>query len=83
MPNDYGLYDMSGNLFEWTHDSYTSSLGTGATTDPVHSFSISLRVVRGGGWLSPPKALRSAERNKSTPEERYSNVGFRVGRRYP
>ena len=82
IPNDYGLYDMSGNLWEWTHDTYTISLGTGATTDPVREIDSS-RVIRGGRWHSAPVYLRSAGRSYYTPSNRNYSIGFRTGRTYP
>ncbi|MEC7987595.1 MAG: SUMF1/EgtB/PvdO family nonheme iron enzyme, partial [Myxococcota bacterium] len=78
-PNDNGLYDMSGNLWEWTHDTYTASLGTGATTDPVREMDSNC-VFRGGYWKNWPYDLRSARRNNHIPSHRTEAVGFRVGR---
>ena len=87
IPNDYGLYDMAGNLWEWTHDSYTASLGTGATTDPVREID-SDRVYRGGSWEDGPHNLRSSRRLPSLPSNRFSDTlstgfGFRTGRSNP
>ena len=79
LPNDNGLYDMSGNLWEWTHDTYTVSLGTGTTTDPVRE-NDSSRVIRGGYWKNYPSYIRSATRNGSAPTNQGGGIGFRVGR---
>ena len=82
IPNDWGLYDMSGNVHEWTHDTYTYSLGTGATTDPVREID-PYRVFRGGYWYSNPDFLRSARRNNYNTSSRWPWIGFRTGRTYP
>ena len=82
IPNHYGLYDMSGNVYEWTHDTYTGSLGTGATTDPVREID-SNRVIRGGGWNLYPGNLRSAGRGNPPSAHRYYGFGFRPGRSNP
>ena len=70
---------MSGNVWEWTHDTYTASLGTGDTTDPVREID-SYRVVRGGSWSHNPHDLRSARRYDNAPGSRFHHFGFRVGR---
>ena len=79
IPNDYGLYDMAGNLSEWTHDSYTESLGTGAATDPVREID-SYRVYRGGNWRTYPNYVRSARRTYTSLSYRGREIGFRIGR---
>ena len=75
-------YDMSGNLGEWTHDTYTGSLGKGATTDPVRE-SDSYRVIRGGNLHHYPNNIRLARRSYNLPTARYFYIGFRVGRTAP
>ena len=82
IPNDYELYDMAGNIYEWTHDSYTLSLGTGATTDPVREVD-SNRVIRGGSWHYNVLRLRSARRSYHGPDNRSYDIGFRTGRTSP
>lgn len=72
-PNDWGLFDMHGNVWEWCEDSkrsYTSS----AQTDPVGVGSS--RVLRGGSCNSPPRNCRSANRYYGNP--RNFSIGFRV-----
>jgi formylglycine-generating enzyme required for sulfatase activity len=80
-PNGFGLYDMVGNVFEWTEDCYHDSY-SGAPTDGSAwtASDCSARVVRGGSWRSNPEELRSASRNSGTAENRNSNLGFRIGR---
>ncbi|TXH12057.1 MAG: formylglycine-generating enzyme family protein [Hyphomicrobiaceae bacterium] len=81
-PNAFGLFDMHGNVWEWTadpwHDSYQ-----GAPTDGmawIEGGDASRRVVRGGSWYDNPDFLRSALRDRSTTDVRSRNLGFRVGR---
>jgi formylglycine-generating enzyme required for sulfatase activity len=76
-PNELGIYDMNGNVYEWCNDwygMYTKS----AKTDPTGVSSGSHRVIRGGGWSSTAKYARAASRYISTSESRNSNLGFRL-----
>jgi formylglycine-generating enzyme required for sulfatase activity len=79
LPNGLGIYDMSGNVYEWCWDrngSYTS----GAQTDPVGATSGSDRVLRGGYWGHFGQFLRSALRNCVIPSDRDGGIGFRLVR---
>jgi formylglycine-generating enzyme required for sulfatase activity len=80
LPNAWGLYDMSGNVWEWCEDWYHKSY-SGAPTDGSAwvSPSGSYRVIRGGGWLDNAGNCRSANRSYS-PGRRYNNLGFRLAR---
>ncbi|MFO1184352.1 MAG: SUMF1/EgtB/PvdO family nonheme iron enzyme [Bauldia sp.] len=81
-PNEFGLYDMSGNVAEWTEDCYRNSY-LGAAREAVAwqgTGTCQTRVLRGGSWYSLQKALRSADRDGTAPTVRYANVGFRVAR---
>ena len=66
--NSHGLYDMMGNVYEWTQYSSDDSSGTSALKN---------KVVRGGSWSSPSHFLRPSDRVAKDPELRYSDVGFR------
>ena len=76
-PNNWGLYDMHGNVREWCWDWY-GSYTTGAQADPRGVASGSNRVWRGGGWNFHGQFLRSAERLNYYPYGRASYVGFRL-----
>jgi formylglycine-generating enzyme required for sulfatase activity len=76
LPNDYGVYDMSGNVLEWVHD-YYGAYSTGSVTDPVTELG-SYRVLRGGYWGHTPANLRSAYRSSNTPATRSLGAGFRL-----
>jgi formylglycine-generating enzyme required for sulfatase activity len=78
LPNRWGLYDLYGNASEWVEDAY-GRYGADPVKDP-HVLDGPLRVRRGGSWLIIPKNCRSAFRNKSRPDTRKNDVGFRVVR---
>lgn len=82
LPNAYGLYDMAGNVCQWTNDWY-GTYATTAQTDPTGASSGSYRVVRGGSWYWSASFLSSADRNKNFATDRYSNFGFRAVRPAP
>lgn len=71
MPNELGIYDMSGNVMEWCEDTYqpypncSSVSGTG-------------RVIRGGGWGTTSQYCRVACRFSREPDGRRSYIGFRL-----
>jgi serine/threonine-protein kinase PpkA len=76
-PNDWGLYDTLGNLWEWTCSEY-DPIYSGVERDCGAEASDKPRVLRGGAWNSGPAVVRSAYRNRNFPEARYNFVGFRV-----
>ncbi len=77
-PNAWGLYDMSGNLFEWCLDWYVGHLGTDLVTDPVGAPSGTGRILRGGCYKHIAAYSRSAFRPPMPPASCYCDYGFRV-----
>ena len=82
-PNAWGLYDMSGNVFEWIGDWYEASYETGEPTNPWGPTTGSSRVIRGGGCLYDAWLCRSAYRGDMAPTSQNSGLGFRLVRTLP
>ncbi len=78
--NELGIYDMTGNVWEWCWDRYVR-YGSGSQRDPAGPSSGSNRVERGGSWSINTSHCRVANRNLDTPTDRYGDLGFRVVRR--
>ena len=76
--NGYGLYDMSGNVWEWCWDWYTNSTPVGGQTDPTGAASGVYRVFRGGSWGNIRDGAARAVRFYSNPDDRIYSLGLRV-----
>ena len=88
-PNDLGLFDMDGNVWNWCQNgwgSYQPGKGGAAAEDEEDTIEISdrlSRVLRGGAFYVPPALARCAFRNLDRPSLRYKPSGLRVARTYP
>jgi formylglycine-generating enzyme required for sulfatase activity len=80
-PNPWGLFQVLGNVREWTEDCWTPSY-EGARSDGAAEVggNCEFRVVRGGSWDSFPAAVRSASRSNREMKDRISDIGLRVAR---
>src|SRR3990172_2561192 len=76
-PNDWGLFDMHGNAFEWCLD-WSGTYASGRVTNPVGPGRGQSRLLRGGGWGSYAVGCRSAVRDLNLPTSRDSGMGVRV-----
>jgi formylglycine-generating enzyme required for sulfatase activity len=81
LPNPFGLYQVHGNVWEWTGDCWNDS-HSGAATDGAALITAGCRdrVLRGGSWDKGPLRLRSACRDRGHPDVRSDYLGFRVAR---
>lgn len=77
-PNDWGLYDMHGNVWEWCLDQWHYAFPGGMQEDYQATEEGWLRVARGGSWLYSADHCRSANRDDYGPSNRCSDIGFRV-----
>jgi formylglycine-generating enzyme required for sulfatase activity len=75
--NNWGLYDMSGNVWEWCEDLW-GNYPDGPVTDPAGGTTGTIRVFRGGSWNDYARTARSADRIDNSPGNSYNYLGFRV-----
>jgi formylglycine-generating enzyme required for sulfatase activity len=77
--NDWGLFDLHGNVWEWCQDWYDErSYEVNMETDPTGLSKGEQRVLRGGSWNNSGHLCRSARRNKYAPDFKGENIGFRI-----
>src|SRR5262249_39835381 len=80
--NAFGLYDATGNVYQWTADCFIEGGYTGAPTDGSARTKDGCvaRVIRGGSWLNGWRGLRAAMRDRDRQQDRYTNIGIRIAR---
>lgn len=76
-PNELGIYDMSGNVWEWCQD-WKGGYSSASQTDPQGPSSGSCRVLRGGSWFSYAGGCRVSNRSNTSPGYRDNSSGFRL-----
>jgi formylglycine-generating enzyme required for sulfatase activity len=81
--NAFGLYDMSGNVWEWVEDSWHDNYNGAPTDGSVWQGDGAKRVLRGGSWNSGPQGTLAAYRIMGRPAEGEHDVGFRLARTLP
>lgn len=80
-PNTLGIYDMTGNVWEWCYDWYKSSYNTEDQTDPKGPDEGKRRTSRGGSWQTPAQPQSHiTHRNSLAPEKQGNLLGFRIVR---
>lgn len=78
-PNGLGLYDMSGNVWEWCQDWYNkSAYSKHSRNNPIYSGGGDVRVMRGGSLVNVPGYVRSANRSWFNPDYGDNGIGFRL-----
>ena len=76
----WGLYDMAGNVAEWCHDGWQSSMSSAAVTDPVVAPTTSYRQLRNASYWTFTTAMRAAYRYWGSPTKFDAGNGFRCAR---
>lgn len=80
-PNELGIYDMTGNIFEWCSDWYSPTwYQISPKENPVGPAAGMHKVIRGGSWFFDNAGLRTCDRASANPGYRYGYIGFRLCR---
>ena len=86
-PNNFGLYDTAGNVWEWiqdcAHQNYTGAPTDGSAWLERGGGGCGLRVIRGGSWSDIPAYLRSSNRGGDSADKRNNFIGFRLAQDLP
>jgi formylglycine-generating enzyme required for sulfatase activity/tetratricopeptide (TPR) repeat protein len=77
-PNDWGIFDLHGNVWEWCRDYYGVYPDLRRETDPVGASTGTFRVIRGGSWSNAADLCRCSYRSMAASKEAKANIGFRV-----
>jgi formylglycine-generating enzyme required for sulfatase activity len=80
-PNDFGLYDTNGDVWQWVQDCYHGDYNGMPTDGSAWSVGdCKFRDLRGSSWRSDPQYLRTANRLWLAPDSRHDDIGFRIAR---
>ena len=79
LPNELGLFDMTGNVYEWCNDWYDENYyAISPSSNPLGPQSGENRVIRGGAWINYPARYQVTDRDFNFPNDRRTYLGFRV-----